>query len=122
MAGPALTKHLVVIQYKPGKFDPSGKVLPGQDGVNASVEHVHGDVGLGQFELPVKGCIDYEVKNEGSAIAYLYDGAIVILPGQSWTPAKSTPLPLINQPKVTFQGDYQMSRNANDLVSPPPAA
>lgn len=115
---PTPTKHILVIQYRLGKFDPSSKILPGQDGLKMSVEHVYGDVGTGRAELPVKGCVDYEVFNKGTAVAYLFDGAIEILPGQGWGPSKSSPLPLIDQPNLTFDGDYQRSRNSADLVVP----
>ena len=114
----ALKKHVLVIQYKLGKFDPASKIMPGQDGLKCSVENIHGDVGTGRTQLPVIGCVDYEVFNAGTAIAYLFDGAVKILPGQGWAPQKSSPLPLIDQPTLTFQGDYQQSRNVADLGSP----
>ena len=118
----ALTKKIIIIQYKLGKFDEKSSIFPGQPGVQMSVEHLHGDVNTSRVELPVKGCIDYEVINVGSAKAYLFDGAIVILPGQVWTPPKSSPLPLINNPFLTFEGDYQQTRSALDLPIVAPSA
>lgn len=119
MAAP-LIKHLVVIQYKLGTFPSKSPVFPNEKGLIQSVEHLHGDVAnSANYELPIKGCIDYEVVNKGTSIAYLFDGAIEILPGQNYSPAKSSNLPLINNPKVTFEGDFQMTRAIADLVVPP---
>lgn len=118
----ALTKKVIIIQYKLGKFDEKSPIFAGQPGVQMSVEHIHGDVNTSRVELPVKGCIDYEVINDGSAKVYLFDGAIVILPGQNWTPPKSSPLPLINNPFLTFEGDFQQTRSVADLVLTPPSA
>lgn len=115
---PSPTKHILLIQYRPGKFDAKSKIMAGKDGLKMSVEHVYGDVGTGRTELPVSGSINYEVINKGTAVAYLFDGAIEILPGQNWVTTNVSGLPLIDQPNITFDGDYQRSRAAGDLVVP----
>lgn len=114
----ALDKHVLIIQYRPGKFPEKQAVNPGQDGVLISVDHIRDTDD--KKEIPIKGCIDFSIVNVGSAKAYLFDGAIEILPGQTWFPQKSTPLPLINQPVLTFEGDFQLSRSLSDLIVPTP--
>lgn len=113
-----LKKHVVIIQYKPGNFDGKSVVLPGMPGLIMSVEHVYDN----KTEIPVKGCVDFAITNKGTAKAFLFDGAIEILPGQTWFPQKSSPLPLINQPVITFEGDFQQTRSLLDLVVTPPTA
>lgn len=107
----ALVYHCVILQYKKGQF-PEKSGFTG-DGVIMSVEHV-----WKKGEIPVRGCVDFCIRNVGTAKAFLFDGAVVINPGESWFPTKSTPLPLINQPVLTFEGDYQLSRALADLNAP----
>lgn len=116
----ALDKHVVIIQYKPGKFPDNSAINPGENGVIMSVEHIR-DIDK-KTEIPVKGCIDFSITNVGTAKALLFDGAIEILPGQTWFPQKSTHLPLINQPTLTFEGDVQLSRSIADVILPTPEA
>jgi len=119
MAAP-LVKHLIVIQYRLGTFPNTSPIYPNEKGLIQTTDHLRGDVASSaNYDLPIKGCVDYEVVNKGTAKAYLFDGAIEILPGQSYTPPKSSPYPLINQPTVTFEGDFQMTRAIADLVVPP---
>jgi len=119
MAAP-LVKHLIVIQYRLATFPSTSPVFPNEKGLIQTTDHLRGDVSASaNYELPIKGCIDYEVVNKGTARAFLFDGAIEILPGQSYTPPKSSPFPLINQPKVQFEGDFQLTRAVADLVVQP---
>lgn len=118
---PPPTKHILLIQYRLGKFDAQSKIMAGQDGIKQSVERIYGDVGTGRTELPVKGSINYEVINKGTAVAYLFNGAVEILPGQNWVTTNRSNLPLIDQPTLTFDGDYQQTRNSGDLVVTPVA-
>lgn len=118
----ALTKHVFIIQYKANNFDEKSAVFPGAPGVLMSVEHIHGDVITSKQELPVKGCVDFSITNKGTAKAYLFDGAVEILPGQTWFPQKSTSLPIINQPVLTFEGDAQLTRSVADVITPAPTS
>lgn len=113
-----LVKYVIIIQYKASIFDQKSAVLPGESGLFMSIESIRDN----KAEIPVKGCVDFAIINKGTAKAFLFDGAIEILPGQTWFPQKSSPLPLINQPVITFEGDFQQSRNSADLLTPPPTA
>lgn len=109
-----LVKHVIVIQFKKAKFDAKSAVFPGEEGVRIDVDHIR-DNGK---EIPIKGCVDFCLVNQGTAKAFLFNGAITILPGQSWFPQKSSPLPIVNQPVLIFEGDYQLSRSSSDLTVP----
>lgn len=110
-----LLNKVVIEIYKKAQFpnDKKNGELSGADGVWMNAVNI-----AAKCSIPIKGAIDYNIDNQGSSTAYLFDGAVVIPPGTQWTPTKSTNLPYINEPIITFTGDYQLTRNISNLTSP----
>ena len=113
MAIPLVNK-VVIEMYKLAQFpnDKKNGDFAGKDGIWMSIVNISA-----KCSIPIKGSIDYNIVNEGTSTAYLFEGAVVILPGMQWSPTKSTPLPYINEPVITFSNDPQLTRN---FVSTPP--
>jgi len=65
-------------------------------------------------ELPLTGAIDYTIYNTGATNAYIYGGALKIPPGGFFTPKKTTPLPYSHGHVLTFDNDFQNTRNTSD--------
>lgn len=65
-------------------------------------------------ELPIRGCVDFTIYNLGTTNAFIFGNIIKIPPGTSWSPPKSSTAPIANQPIITFDGDYQNTRNIAD--------
>lgn len=105
---PALVNKLMLVIYKQVPYVGS----PTGTGVKMSVQHVDR-----KGELPIKDAVDFTVYNTGTSKAYLFGSAVEILPGQTWSPPKSTPLPIVDQPLLKFEGDYEITRNIADLNS-----
>src|ERR1051326_4461093 len=101
----ALVQKLLLIKYVPQEKN-------GRMGVNIVQDYI-----TGKTDLHVEDSVDFTVQNKGTAKVYLFGSAVEILPGQSWSPPKSTPLPLNNNIPVTFEGDFQITRNIADLTS-----
>jgi len=104
---PALTTKVMIVKYMPAKFKDGQEI---KDGVNIDVNYLEA-----KAELPIRGAVDFTVYNVGTAKAYLFGKNVEILAGQSWSPPKSTGLPIANQPELKFEGDYALSRNVADL-------
>jgi hypothetical protein len=107
---PSLINKVLLTKYVLAKWKDGGVE---KDGVNLTMDYFNG-----KMELPIKGCVDFTVTNVGTAKAYINGNSIVILPGQSWSPPKSTPLPIINQPSLSFENDFENTRNINDVGNP----
>lgn len=103
-----LLNKVVIEMQKKSQFtsDKKNAELAGADGIVFSVVNISQ-----KCSLPIKGCTDYVIDNQGSSTAYLFEGAVVIPPGTQWSPKKSSPLPFINEPVITFSGDTQLTRN-----------
>jgi len=100
---PALIQKILIVKH-----------IPIQEN-NSTVINLTSDIVERRSELPIKGCIDFTIYNLGTAKAYLFQRNIEILPGSSWTPAKSATLPYANQPIIEFEGSYELTRNISDL-------
>ncbi|MBS1635230.1 MAG: hypothetical protein JST26_04850 [Bacteroidetes bacterium] len=111
MPAPALIKRLLLVKYTETSVKFAGKA---EHEKAVIAEHFYY-----QEEhkyIFTKGCIDFTLFNIGTAKAYLWDN-IVILPGQTFTLPKSTPLPLANDIPIKYEGDYTLTRNVADISS-----
>jgi len=69
--------------------------------------------------LRVKGSVDFEVYNTGTVSFFLFEN-IEILPTESWTPRKSTPLPFSDDIPLRWSDNYDHSKIIGDVILPPP--
>lgn len=111
---PLLNKIVIEI-YKKAQFpnDKKNGDLSNADGIWMNVVNI-----TAKTSIPIKGAIDYNIDNQGTSTAYLFEGAVVIPPGTQWTPTKSSPLPYINEPIITFSGDTQLTRIITNAAPP----
>lgn len=62
-------------------------------------------------KLFVKGCVDFELYNTGEESVFLWR-TVEILPGESFSPRKSTPLPYASDIPMYWATDYELTRTA----------
>ncbi len=109
MPAPPLIKRLLLVKYSETSVVFAGKTVSEKAVI---AEHFYYQE-ENKF-IYTKGCVDFTVFNIGTAKVFLWDN-IVLLPGQSFTLPKSTPLPLANDIPIKYEGDYALTRNVADI-------
>lgn len=100
-----LTHRILIVKYMP-------VTINGVLGIVINTDYIKEGT-----TLDIKGSVDFTIRNEGTAAVFLFGGAIKILTGDSWSPPKSTALPFHSNIPMSYEDDFQLTRNVANLTA-----